>query len=264
MMVDYLLLGSDARQEALARLLTGQFHVQRLDDTETKEVPSVENLVLPIPSAWPDGRPRGADWETLETLLAPGVTVYGGAFGPLAEELEAEGARCVDLLAQPETVAENARLTAEAALLLAMQHTQQSLFGKRCCVIGLGRIGTLLCRLLAAHGAKVCAVSTGVEKRALAQEQGIAAAAPDDLPAQRPDLIFNTAPACLVTKETLATLPPATLWIELASQPGGLPAGEKPPIVRLPASGLPARFLPVSAAQVLYDAISRDRKGGVD
>ncbi len=252
-MVDFLMYGSDERQKALARLLQAEYTVQ----TAAAGADKAAAVVLPIPSAWPDGMLRGASWDALEPQLRAGVTVYGGAFGALREAIEQTGARCVDLLADETAAAENARLTAEAALVLVMEHTKQSLFGTPCCVIGFGRIGTALSKLLAGLGAEVTVISPREEKRALAAALGFAAAAPEQLAAQTPRFVFNTAPAQLVPGLALAALAPDTLWIELASAPGGLPAGAKLPFSRLPAGSLPARLLPVSAAEVLFHAIKR-------
>lgn len=255
-MADFLLLGGDARQTALAKLLTQRFSVQTLGVPELPDIdaPHAAHLVLPIPSAAPDGSPRGVDEKTLDRLIFPGCTVFGGAMRGLAPALEAKGARCVDLLQDEETVRENARLTADAAPLLLMQHTGQSLFGQRCCVIGYGRIGQLLCARLAAFGSEVCVLSVTPEKRALAEGRGFAAEAPAQIGDFTPQLVCNTAPTQLVPTGALRSLPSDTLWVELASAPGGLPQTPLP-FSRLPAGGLPGRLLPVSAGAALYRAI---------
>lgn len=259
--MDYLVIGGDARQDALAKLLAERFAVAVLEPKEPPEADweSVRNIVLPIPSCWPDGMPRGVRWEDLEPYLAEGVTVYGGAMGALGAQLVPYGVRCVDLLRDAEAVVQNARLTAEAALLLVMRHTGESLHALPCSVIGYGRIGRLLSARLAALGAQVRVVSATPEKRALAEAEGFSALAPEDAALKASRIIFNTAPAQLIPAETLSSLPETVLWVELASPPTGLPAGERFAFSRLSAGGLPAKLLPVSAADVLYRAILKDR-----
>lgn len=263
MTLDFLLLGGDARQTALARLLSRRFQVGAIGvpgwpDTENA---TAKSLVLPVPSCWSDGIVRGVAWETLESLLSEGVTVYGGAVGILPDQLEPYGARCIDLLKDPCAVAENAALTADAAVLLAMQHTERSLTSLPCCVVGYGRIGRLLCRRLQGFGARICVISGHAEKRALASAAGYSALPPEEICRFQPTMVFNTAPASFIPLEALKTLPEESLWIELASSPGGLQPGTKYPFARLPAGGLPGKLLPVSAAEVLYRAILRTIEG---
>ena len=255
----YLLIGGDARQRALAGLLAREhavltLGVPGLPDRDGKAV----TVVLPIPSAGPDGTPRGIAWEALAARVGPGVRVYGGVFGPLAERLRELGAEPVDLLADPETAAQNARLTAEAALLLVQTERGESLCGRRCAVVGFGRIGQCLARLLAAHGAAVTLLSETEEKRALARALGYAALPPEEARAADPAFLFNTAPARLLPERTLEALSPALLWVELASAPGGLP-GTPQRFPVLPAGGLPGKLLPVSAAEALYRGILAKR-----
>lgn len=259
MTVDFLVFGGDKRQQALAELLRQRFSVAACGGSPQEDLPeSARRLVLPVPSSWPDGAPRGVSWDALEPFLRADVTVYGGALGTLADQLREDGVRAVDLLQDETAVTENARLTADAAILLVMQHLRESLFALPCCVIGCGRIGSRLCPRLQAFGARVCAVSATPGKRADQAKEGFAAIAPEDLAVQEPRLIFNTAPVQLVPPQALAALPETALWVELASAPGGLPHGMNFRFSRLPAVGLPGKLLPVSAAGVLYRAILRD------
>ena len=270
MVSEYLLVGGDARQAALAGLLA------RAHTVKTLGVPGLPDgdgpareLILPIPSAAPDGSPRGLSWDALRSRRPTLRRVLGGALRPLQARLDALGIPAIDLLDDPQTVAENARLTAEAALLLVRQQTGKSLFGQRCAVVGFGRIGQCLCQQLRASGCAVTLLSETPEKRALAQALGIPALPPEEAPAANAAILFNTAPKQLVPDTALAALSPGLLWVELASGPGGLPQTPpfavlsapglpgSPPFAVLPAPGLPGRLLPVSAAEVLYRGILR-------
>lgn len=254
----FLLLGADARQASLAALLAKEYSVQTLGipGREDAQEPCADRVVLPVPSFLPDGSPRWSSEEALQALLRPGITVFGGALGVHTARFPAVS-RWVDLLEDPVTAAENAVLTADAALLLMMQHSRQSLQGMRCRVIGCGRIGGLLCPRLRALGASVELLSTSPEKRALAAAHGYPVFAPEGLDPESPAWYWNTAPAQLISTPLLARIPEQSVWMELASAPGGLPDGERFCFRTLPAGGLPGRLLPVSAGAVLYRAIKR-------
>lgn len=254
MQADFLLLGGDARQTALAGLLRREHTVQTLGvpGCEDEAAPGARRIVLPIPSLARDGALRPLPEGALP-LLKQAERIYGGGLGGRT----LPGLALTDLLEDTLAVAENARLTAEAALVLVMQHTRESLAGRRCAVLGFGRIGQVLCRLLAGIGARPLVCSARAAQRALAAALGWESAAPEALAACAPDYVFNTAPARLVPDETLAALPPDCLWIELASGAGGLPQGAAPAFAVLPGNGLPGRLLPVSAAAVLHRAILR-------
>ncbi len=257
MSVEFLLLGGDRRQTELAKLLEGRFSVATIGVPGIRdgEAEHAKNLVLPIPTTKSDGALRGLAPEQLQPVLHRDLTVFGGLLGDWKDRLEASGIRCVDLLQDETVLVENARLTAEAALLLVMQQRQESLFEKDCCIVGFGRIGQLLSSRLRALGASVCVVSAKEEKRAMAMALGYEALAPEQLSSC--EIVWNTAPLQLVPTDRLERLPERCLWVELASQPGGLPKDKSFRFAQLPAGGLPGKLLPVSAAEVLYRAILR-------
>lgn len=254
MKAEFLLLGGDARQSALARLLArhGEVRTLGVPGLADSPEPDAARVVLPIPSLTPEGSLRGVPPRLLPVLRAA-ERIYGGAL----RGRQPEGLAVTDLLEDAAVAAENARLTAEAALPLLLEHTRESLFGSRCAVLGFGRIGQLLCPRLAVFGARVTVCSAREEKRALAEALGYESVPPATLDACAPRFVFNTAPAPLVPAAALCRLPEDGLWVELASAPGGLPPGSPLPCPVLPAGGLPGKLLPVSAAAVLCRAILR-------
>ena len=261
----FLLLGGDARQTFLAEALKMRFPVGTLGVPALPDTPLEDgaHLVLPCPAFTPQGALRGEKappFSAVEARLQPGVTVYCGKPGALAAAMQRRGARVVDLL-QDETAAwENARLTAEGALRLALE--QGSLLGKACVVIGYGRIGRLLACLLWRMGAQVTVAARKAADRAMAEALGLRAVCPGDGLPETTALVFNTAPAQALPVAELAALEPACVWVELASAPGGLPDTPAFSFRKLDAGGLPGRFFPRDAAQVLCRAILRHLERG--
>lgn len=260
-----LLLGGDTRQTFLAEQLGTRFAVGTLGVPALADTPMEDytHLVLPCPAFTPRGDLRGQralPFSAVETRLRPGITVFCGKPGAQTARLQAGGAQVADLLADETAAWENARLTAEGAVRLALE--QGSLPGKACAVIGYGRIGRLLACLLWRMGAQVTVAARKPADRAMAAALGLNAVRPDDGLPETTALVFNTAPAQALPSGELAALEPDCVWVELASAPGGLPDGPAFAFQRLDAGGLPGRFFPRDAAQVLCRAILRHLERG--
>ena len=261
-----LAVGGDRRQTWLAELLRQQGEVRTLrvpDLPDTAEPGPCDLLILPCPALDRDGRihtaGEGLDPGRLIDYVNQKTRVFGGALASLRPLLEPVCASVADLLEEPETVAANARLTAEAALLLTQTETESSFLNRSCAILGWGRIAKCLASLLRGHGAEVLISVRRPEALAEAGSLGFPVCPLSDYLC-REELIFNTIPARVLLPRQLEGA--SGLWIELASAPGGLP--ELPPLRALPAGGLPGRFLPRSAAEVLYRGILRTLKRSSD
>ena len=255
-----LLAGGERRQTHLAALVRRLGRVCTLavpDCPDTAEPGPVDLLILPCPCTDRTGRIRGTeaglDPEDLRAFWNRDTRVFGGAYGPLRRILEEGCERVVDLLEDPRVAAENARLTAEAALLLVRTRTEASLQNHSCAVLGWGRIAKCLAPMLRAAGARVLVCARGIEALAEAESLGFRTCPLRDYRV-REDLVFNTVPARVLTPDRLTG--GRSLWVELASAPGGLP--EQPPLPVLDGASLPGRILPRSAAEILYQGILRN------
>lgn len=196
--------------------------------------PKVGWLLLDVPTKLP-----AEELETLLGKLPPGVTVAGGNLGALP------GYRTVDLLKDPLYQAENAYITAECALSLAMGQLGRTIRGCPVLIIGWGRIGRCLAKLLGALGAEVTVAARREGHRALCQALGYQSGSADDLAGELKDfrLILNTVPAPVFSREALSGA--AAVKLELASQPGLL--GEDVIIAR----GLPGKYMPESSGELI-------------
>jgi dipicolinate synthase subunit A len=194
---------------------------------------AVTHLLLPVPSLDADGRIKGG--QSLNDLLAilpKGITIIGGNLPPL------ENYRVIDLLKDPLYVAENASITAYCAIRHAMNKLPITLKGCPCLIIGWGRIGKCLARLLKAMDAQVTVFARKETDRAMLAALGYDAT--DSLSPENYRLIFNTAPELL-----LPDCPGDALKIDLASVPGI--TGQDV----LWARGLPGKDAPESAGSLM-------------
>lgn len=259
----YLLAGGDRRQFWLSRALVSRgrvfpIGVPGLEDSLPDRPADV--LILPTPCMNPAGLLRGPgaglDPAALAGLYDEHTRVYGGALPPDIRERLPGCGMVTELLADPAVGAANGRLTAEAAVSLAAERREGSLFGLRCLVLGYGRVGKPLAALLKDLHARVTVAARRPGVRAEAAQLGCAVRDFSDPPAAL-DIVFNTVPAQALSCRALDALGPDCLWVELASAPGGLPEGYHPAFAVLPANSLPGRRLPRSAAAVLMEGILR-------
>lgn len=162
-------------------------------------------------------------------------------------------------------VAQNARATAEAAMLLALKESGKALFCTKSAILGFGRIGSRLADNLLALGGEVRVGARREESRKSAALLGCAAFLPNDEALfSGVDVIFNTVPAPILSAQTLAKLDKNVIFIELASPPGALD-GRKVPCRVVNGASLPGRFCHQSAgafvAQAVLDQLMKEGGG---
>lgn len=154
--------------------------------------------------------------------------------------------------------AENARLTAEGALGIILEHSMLSLADMKVLIVGFGRIGAALCRLLSPLGVDFDVVTTASPRPARAFAARVFTPAEADF--SRYDVVVNTAPEQLFTDEQALALPADGVYIDLASRPAvnlkmltglGLDAGIYP--------ALPAKCCPKSAARAMMNFVTEGK-----
>lgn len=219
----------------------------------TRPCESVTHLLLPVPSFDPDGTIKGGgDLDELLQMLPKNITVVGG-FLP-----EMPGYKTMDLLKDPSYLAGNAYITAHCAIRLAMLRLPVTMRGCKVLIIGWGRIGKCLTRLLRALEADLTVAARKESDRAMAKALGYSAIPLTEMESRldRYRLIFNTVPAPVLSAEQAAECRENCLKIDLASQLGI----DSPDV--LWARGLPGKDAPESSgALIAKTAISLlDRK----
>lgn len=264
----YAVVGGDMRFAHLARMLEesgrearGFFHQRAGNAEELKEY----DVVI---SNWPMRFPLAGGEVSAENVMeniAAGGTLL--CCGPKFPEVAPEGMRCVNLWKDERLLRENAYLTAEAAVAIAM-HRCSGVRDGSCTVIGYGRIGSALVEILTNMGARVTLLSRTMEKRRLACAAGAAAgdmanAAEMQRALREAELIFTTPPAEVLDGDMLALIRPEALLIDLASPPYGfdLDVARGMGLQAYRESGLPGRYCPLSAARAIYGAVLRWEEG---
>lgn len=226
-----------------------RLEAQGVPVTETPS-PDVTHLLLDVPSFEDSGKLRGgAALEVLLDLLPERITVCGGALiHPALEKYDT-----IDLLKDPDYLAENAYITAEAALNIALPRLPRLLRGCEVLILGWGRIGKCLAQLLKSTGATVTVAARQSAHRSMLRALGYHAV---DIPALERALpychiIFNTVPQMLLPEHSLMLCRDDCIKIDLASLPGMSGPGV------ITARGLPGLHKPESSGELIAQTLTR-------
>ena len=150
-------------------------------------------------------------------------------------------------------------ITAESAIALAIQEVPISLIGANVLITGYGRISKALLQRLPAMGARVYIAARKCADRAEITARGCKSLSMDLLPqaAAAADIIMNTVPAPLFTKEVLCAVKSESLLIDLASKPGGVAfdAARELGVRTIWALSLPGKTAPISAGEIILETI---------
>ncbi|MBQ8928175.1 MAG: hypothetical protein IJ055_07900 [Oscillospiraceae bacterium] len=275
-----LVIGGDLRYGYTARALSRHFDTYALGFTRrvlpfpevavlesaAQGVPVCDALVLPMPVS-DDGvcvnaplSPQVLPLHSLVPLVREGGTVFGGRFGKAQEVFDKAGIRTVDYLQEEALSVANAVPTAEGALQILLEEMPRTLCGSRVLVLGYGRIGSRLAHSLHALGARVTVAARRLSDRTHAEAVGCRAVPTAGLAGEVGgfDVICNTVPAVLLTREVLSAVSPDALVLDLASKPGGVDwEAAKALSVRVVwALSLPGRTAPVTAGEIIARTVT--------
>lgn len=210
------------------------------------EAPSddVTHLLLPVPCSMAEAALR-----SILAQLPKNVTVLGG----FLDRPELAGYRCMDLLKDECYLAENAMITAYCAVNIAAEQLRVTWDQCPVLILGWGRIGKCLARLLQALGANVTIAARKETDRAMAAALGYEAEPISGLNyiLSRYRVIFNTVPYPILSEEQVSHCRRDCVKVELASKPGI--AGNDV----IAARGLPGKLAPVSSGKLIARTILR-------
>jgi len=271
----FSILGGDERQTCLAQLLLSDGHEVVCFGMKNAPLPAAslrcaldaDYVILPLPLSYGDGwlnMQKEEEPVSLEQLWRqlgqPGQVVLAGAVRlPEREAAARQGVVLLDYFDREEVQVANAIPTAEGAIREAMEAIRATIHGKKCLVMGYGRIGEVLSHRLHGMGASVSVMARRRSDLAWIAAYGWQAIAPEQLEAQLGsfDLIFNTVPVQLLDQKALEKVKNECVLLDLASAPGGMDhtAARELGLHVIVARGLPGKVAPFTAAAVLRDSI---------
>lgn len=268
-----LIAGGDRREVVLAGALTEKGAQVWLHGFEEYQLPLAEKvrtclpeqadvIIFPLAGCDDGGyifAPFAAEPCTLDSLQQQlshaALLICGRLPARYLPEMSKAGVRVFLSGEDNELAILNAVPTAEGALELAMRESSVTIHGSECLVVGFGRCGRTLARILHGLGGKVTVAERSGEARALAWSHGFTAQRMDTLAGlvEKSRFIFNTVPAPVLTAEVLERANRAAVIIDIASRPGGtdFAAARKLGIKNFLALGLPGLAAPETAGEIL-------------
>jgi Glutamyl-tRNA reductase len=271
-------LGGDKRQVALAESIASDgynVYAVGFDYIDFKEnvqkvsldeaVKKCENIILPLPVT-ADGRTLNMVYSDEKILLDDEFAeqmrnkqVFGGMMGKLYQTSEIwDSIETNDYYTREEFSVQNAVPAAEGAIEIAMHEYPGTINGSRCLVVGFGRIGKVLSWMLRGIGAQVTVGCRKSSDLAWVQSYGYSPIKTDEICEEMQyDVIFNTAPAMVLSRRVLSKMRSSPLIIDLSSMPGGVDfdTAAKLGIKTIHALSLPGKVAPKTAGEIIKNTI---------
>ena len=222
-------------------------------------IPAEGHLVLlPVPTTKDGVHVFGTDIllsDTLCNLDEKSVIVGYGLPKDFISEINARGAAVLDLSCDEEYLSENAYITAVGAVGYILTTSKKSPDGVRFGIVGYGRIGSRLVKMLLFLGGSVKVYTTNPLNSVTLGECGIDCASVSDSDRydfSGIDILINTAPKDMREAVSYGYVCEKMRIIELASGDNFAGISE---VERLP--GIPERMFCESAGQTYFSAIER-------
>lgn len=167
--------------------------------------------------------------------------------------------KIIDVMELEELAILNSIPTAEGAIQIAMQKSKITIHNSCCLVMGFGRIGKILAKMLNGLGANVFCEARKKKDIAYIKSYGYNAIELSKLNdyLNKFDFIFNTIPYIILNKDNLNFVNKECFIIDLASKPGGIDFdyANKLNLQTEWALALPGKVAPKTAANYLYEII---------
>lgn len=241
----------------------------RCDDIKCS-VKGADIILLPLPYSSSGTHlncryyPAPPKLETVfnELLNNQNAYIFGGMLDRAAEEfMKNSSIKIYDYYKFEEICVKNAVLTAEGALEIALHELKISMYGAKTLIIGYGRIGKYLAHILKSLGADVTVSARKESDLLWISALGYTAEKTEQLGISKKscnyDIIFNTVPAVIIDNSSIRNFSKETIYIELASSPGGIcrEAAAEYGLKVIPAPSLPGRCAPHTAGKIIKEAI---------
>lgn len=274
------IIGGDLRALYLAKSLnkdgnevricgTEKLNSRQIFQTDTPDnvINSSDYIILPTPVTR-DNKTINAPYSLKELLIdkkfldsVKGKIIFGGIIPDILKQIDKKVKN--KSYSVEDYYTENFKIlnsipTAEGAIKIALEEKHSTICQSKCLVIGYGKIGKILSKILKNMGAYVTVSARKSTDRAWACAEGYKSV--NILETQEIydyDFIFNTVPHILLNENILKSLRKDVLIIDLASPPGGVDkeAASKLNIKSIHALAIPGKYFPESAAEIIKSEI---------
>jgi len=197
--------------------------------------------------------------DLLKVIKKNELLLVGKKDSKLEKLTEFYKVRCIDYLEREELAVLNAVPTAEGAIETAMRETPFTLNGSKVLILGNGRIGKVLAKMLCGIGADVTACVRKYKDAAYCRAMGYGRIFFSELSEKicEYNVIFNTVPTMVIDESEIKKIKSDAVIIDLASKPGGVnfKITEKYKVKTIWALSLPGKAAPDTAGDFIAETI---------
>ena len=262
MIKNILVAGGDMRQIYCAEKLSAKYSVDVIGfDEKQPDNKFYDCIVFPVVPLDSDGnisapysRKRINPEDTANMLKSHGIVFAGKPDSRFREIFS--NFPVYDYMEREDTSLKNAVPTAEGAIAIALENLPVTLNGLKVLIVGFGRIGMALAEILKGFGADITTAVHNEKGTAKARICGVKSVYTDKMNTDF-GLVFNTVPELIFDSELLKKFEDSTLFIDLASKPGGIDFSSAYELNKkvIWALGLPGKTAPVTAGQIIAETI---------
>ncbi|NLK68543.1 MAG: dipicolinate synthase subunit DpsA [Clostridiaceae bacterium] len=271
----YLIIGGDMRSFYLSELLKKEYHrveiygfdkKKNIQNKKLTQITDCDIVVCGIPLMSPHGfvnMPYSEENLPINSLIEmiPKTTLFiAGKIGvETRQTLKNKGIFYVDLLDREEMAVLNAIPAAEGAVGLIINSIPKTIHNSRILILGYGRIGKVLARILAGFNAEVWVGARKFPDLSWIETCGYRPVHLNDLERYVSDMnvIINTIPHQYITPDILDKVRSDSYLLDLASIPGGIDFeyAKKLGLKTDWALSLPGKVAPLTAAEIIKKTI---------
>jgi len=207
--------------------------------------------------------------EVIDKIEEKSIFIAGKIPENVKRQLEAKNIKHVDIVEREELMVLNAVPTAEGTIHILIQELPMTLMDSRILIVGYGRIGKILAKMLHAFGTDVWVAARKYADIAWIEAQGLKPVPIHQLARYVSDMdaIVNTAPSLVITREILEKTRSGCFLLDLASKPGGIDfiAAEELGFKVIWSLGLPGKIAPLTAGDIIRRTVYNiiEEEGGV-
>lgn len=210
----------------------------------------IQYVLLDVPSFYTDGNLRsGRNLDTMLASVPNSIIICGGNL----KNPKLDTYQTIDFLQDEQYLAQNAAITADCAVRVAVQHLTTTIADSPALIIGWGRIGKCLAQILRFMGCDVTIAARKEHDRAMLSALGYNAINISEITSDisKYRLIYNTAPEKVLDVSSCRNC----VKIDLASRKGLV--GED----IIWARGLPGMYAPETSGKLIAQTFVRLIKG---
>ncbi|MCI8587990.1 MAG: dipicolinate synthase subunit DpsA [Clostridia bacterium] len=161
--------------------------------------------------------------EIIEQINDSEKTFIAGGIKENVYEI-AKNIKIIDLMEQEELTVLNTIATAEGTIQVAIENTEINIQGSEILILGFGRVGKVVAKKFKALDANITCAARKKQDIAWIETLGYESTNINTLSKnlERYNIIINTVPKVILTKNELSYINNNALIIDLASKPGGV------------------------------------------